>query len=227
MMVVPGSAFLPYVAQCDPFWSDCVLLCHFNGDNLSSTVIDEIGHTVTKVSGIPSLVLSTTKKIAGTASLVGNGDTGTYYTTDADGDFALIGDFTVEAFCYMGASSNNNTIVEFSNGWRFFFSTGVGSGPKFYAGSTYGNDSIPVPTDAWVHVAFSRSSNTLRAFVDGALAWSLTFSTDDINDLAVRIGGGTSFANTINCYMDELRITMAARYTDAFEVPSVPFAGCN
>jgi hypothetical protein len=76
--------------------------------------------------------------------------------------------------------------------------------------------------NTWKHVAMTRSSGTLRIFVDGTSVYSAANSTNFSGPYFLQIGG----FNTINTngYIDDFRITKGyARYTTNFTPPAAPF----
>lgn len=86
-----------------------------------------------------------------------------------------------------------------------------------------------IPVDSWCHIAICRASGTRRVYINGSLALTASSSHDF---------SGTRFVLFTNCddisqgtsghftgYLDEFRITRAARYTDTtLTVPSVAFS---
>lgn len=81
--------------------------------------------------------------------------------------------------------------------------------------------------NAWTHLAFTRSGNTYRFFVDGELIGTATNSYRRSSGaktvhVANNLPGANSF--TTSALYDEIRITKGvARYTSAFTPPAAPF----
>jgi hypothetical protein len=128
------------------------------------------------------------------------------------------GDYTIEAWVY-ARDSANNVIVEAG---AFF---GLYTGFLAYYESTGGliTSSIPVPLNAWTHVALSRSSGTLKLFVNGAVGASASVTTDlTSTSCAISYGaiyGGPGF----NGYISNARVVKGtAVYTSAFTPPTAP-----
>lgn len=121
--------------------------------------------------------------------------------------------------------------------WGFANDLGVGTrwyapGRPGFAGSTqvgFGSGSRVEP-GRWTHIAASTDGKTLRIFVDGALKGTGTIPSPPsaaAYDGPLRLGavsynerGGFNFRGAI----DELRISRAARYTDAFTPAREAFA---
>lgn len=96
-----------------------------------------------------------------------------------------------------------------------------------YAGGFFGTGTLT--TGQWQHVAWTRSSGTLRTFIDGTISSTTAFTRDLTATSPVSVGyspgygGGAGYF--LNGYVDDLRITKGvARYTANFAPPSAPFA---
>jgi len=137
------------------------------------------------------------------------------------------GDFTVELWVYPVAWDSNMVVV-MGNG-----STGFGI--QKYGGGSTGNigviingawaitDATLPTTGQWTHIAVTRTSGTLRFFVNGSVSGSTPSNTSDISGGISGIGG-YSGQTYYNGYMDELRITKGvARYTTTFTPPTKAF----
>jgi hypothetical protein len=88
------------------------------------------------------------------------------------------------------------------------------------------NSSTTVSNNNWYHLAVTRSSNTIRLFVNGTVEASNTVTSASMDSLVAkpiclgRTGYGDSGANA---FIDDLRITKGiARYTSNFTPPGVP-----
>jgi hypothetical protein len=74
-------------------------------------------------------------------------------------------------------------------------------------------------TNAWYHIALTRSGSTCRFFVDGVLSGTLT-STANLTASNLVVGGYYSSGFLYNGFMDDFRITKGiARYTKNFLPP--------
>lgn len=84
-----------------------------------------------------------------------------------------------------------------------------------------------VPLNQWSHLAYVRSGNNLKVFINGTQAgsFSITFGSWAAGDALLFVDGNGSSVPLLNTYMDELRITKGvARYTAPFTAPTAPFA---
>jgi hypothetical protein len=102
--------------------------------------------------------------------------------------------------------------------WALY--TNVSSFPYFYDGSSY-TSSIALTLNSWNHVAVSRSSGTLRIFVNGTQGLSGAVSTN-LTSGALNIGGAFGGAYFTG-YISNIRILKGtALYTAAFTPPTAP-----
>jgi hypothetical protein len=81
-----------------------------------------------------------------------------------------------------------------------------------------GNPSLLLSLNAWHHLALVKSGTTWYFFLDGALVSTIT-STYSFADGIMYIGGSPDGGRVYNGYIDDFRITLAARYTAAFTPP--------
>jgi len=151
-------------------------------------------------------------------------------------------DFTVEFWMYMNVTpTTNSTVITVGpagnasarRGWRVRLHDGTTGALSFiYQTASAGNvlNFGPLPSSgAWHHIAFTRSNNTMRGFVDGVQN-SGPFTVSDFAGLILGtdylgIGGFTNGGGIVGReyfygYLDDLRITNGiARYTSNFIPP--------
>lgn len=224
-------------ASNDPNFSNVALLLHADGSNGSTTLVDSSASGVA-FTAYGNAQLSTAQKKFGSASMAfdGNGD---YFQTSVDSSslWSLgTGDFTVEGWVYF---------ISQPQGWAEFvcFRTGTSGATsadadsfaidggkasvyiKYGGASTSIGDNSSLPANAWTHLAFTRSSGTIRLFVNGVLSGSsATFTANMTANKLVFGTDGFGTSGTLNGYIDEVRITKGlARYTANFTPPSAPF----
>jgi hypothetical protein len=80
----------------------------------------------------------------------------------------------------------------------------------------------------WTHVALTRDGSTFKAFVNGQINSSFTFTSIgrllNNNPRPLYIGGISSGAHSLNGYLQDVRITKeTARYTASFALPEAKF----
>jgi len=166
-----------------------------------------------------------------------NGSTD-YLTTPANTAFAFgTGDFTVEAWIYTTSrigSGNYGSLITgaqvygVSSDWilcltstgLLYFQIGVSSSGAYLSNTA-------VPLNSWTHVAFSRASGTVKAFINGVDAGnSVTYSTSISNNSTPLSVGGPSNGNAnglMQGYISNLRIVKGtAVYTANFTPPTSP-----
>jgi hypothetical protein len=102
------------------------------------------------------------------------------------------------------------------------FTISIGQGTSFNIANATALTTTTVVAATWYHFALVFNGSTYRAFINGALATTitsaLTVPTTCFNSL--KAGGGTS---TFNGFIDELRLSNTARYTTAFTAPTAQF----
>lgn len=228
----------------DKLFGSVQLLCGFNGSDGATSFTDESSAART-ATFVGNAQLDTAEKKWGTASALFDG-TGDAISFPDSADFNLSsGNFCIEAWvklnvapgaqtdglCFMShyAATGNN------RAWLFrYLNQTLDFRYNSNGTSSPGNQVIsatwrPV-MGRWYHVAFSRSGNTGRLFVDGVEIGSSLMTGVTIFDPStpVRIGAfesGGSMAGSFNGWIDDARLTVgAARYTGNFTPPRGPFA---
>jgi len=188
------------------------LIIPFEGTDSSTTVYTSgtLSCSATLSGGAS---ISTVHKKYGASSLYLDGSSG--LLTISSPGIASGDDFTVEMWVQPSSVSDNRPIWVVS---------GVRSGLIAVSGSLYwlaaGGDITStgtVVTDTWQHVTVSRSSSTLRMFLDGVLVGSGTDSSAFSSSLVC----GVDLSNQkYSGYIDDLRITKgSALYTADFTPP--------
>lgn len=210
----------------DPLWSSVVALLHCDGANGSTSFPDVTGRTWTPGGNAK---ISTAQSVFGGASALfdGNGD---YIAAPNPTLYGV--DFTVEG--RIQPTSIGISQVVFTT-YRLPVQAGavilrleadnrmdISEGTKGSTGTTI------LAANTWYSFAlvYSATSKTLSLFINGALDASLegTVSTG----YSSMFFGGSPGDNNLgtrwwNGYMDELRITKAARYSSNYTPDSAPF----
>ncbi len=221
------------------------LLLHADGTNNSTSVFDSSA-TSKEVSVAGNAKISTAQSKFGGSSMSFDG-TGDYLLAPNSQDFHFDGgDFTVESWVYATnrptAAGQFDFIVSRDNigvarGWSLaliestaYLSFALWTSNSAYVGVT---DTMAFPLNQWVHVAVTRSGNTLRLFRDGVLVAtnaSAIGAGQDTNTALV-IGSNRSSGSVevtgawnFNGHIDDLRITKGvARYVANFTLPTTEF----
>jgi len=125
-------------------------------------------HTITNVGGN---VTATTETVTGTSIdqvMDFGGSSDLYYlTVPTSTDFSLSGDFTIDFWIYLNSSSAGGVISESStpNANRIALSS---SNSLLVEIDNALHDFGTVGTGAWKHIGLSRSSGTVKAYLDGS-----------------------------------------------------------
>jgi hypothetical protein len=215
----------------DPYYFNDSLLLHLDGTNGSTTFIDSspFPKTVTPNGGVQ---IRTAQSKFGGASAYFDGS-GDYLSVPVSSSLDLTsGDFTIECWIYRTVGSvaeqyilSQRASEPTSQGWELRINSANICQFFFTGGSLIASVST-IPVNVWTYIAVTRSSNTTRMFINGALDSSATFSNGTpASSTPTFIGYGTTGGSYFTGYIDELRITKGvARYTTNFIPLSRPFS---
>lgn len=168
----------------------------------------------------PSAAYSTTTN-GGSAYFDGSGDK---LATPSSSNLQFgTGDFTIEGWFYRLTSGTTEIPLSLGEGagtaFIFTFRPSSTTFGLFGGGSVVSGD--VTPSNAWTHIAITRSSGTTRLFING----SLSSSGSDTNDY----NQGTCYLGSVgaeyyyNGYISNLRLLKGtAQYTAAFTPPASP-----
>jgi len=189
---------------------------------------------------VGSAQISTSVKKYGTGSLSFNGTTD-YLILPKNNAILdpLSGNFTYECWLYLsstqrgsiigsGSGSNVFTVwVDYnssSSGKLGMWASSNGSSWNMINSDSGGNGigTTVLSTGVWYHVAYTRSGNTFRLFLNGNLEVSVTVSgTIASSNSSWEIGRQGTYGYYLNGYIDDFRITQGyARYTSNFTPPT-------
>lgn len=214
------------------------ILLHLDGTDTSTTIIDSnaggSAHTWT-ASG--NAQLDTAQVKFGSTSLLGDG-TGDFVSTPDHADFTLgSGDFTVDCWFNNTAASGTNRLLcgqadsaltDSLTSWRISrTSTNEMRGRLCQGGVATIVTSTTQFTNSlntgWHHIAFVRTGNTLKLFVDGVQEGGDVSFTGSVTDSSenVAVGGiGSSGVEWVG-WIDEVRLSVGtARWTANFTPPT-------
>ena len=152
--------------------------------------------------------------------------TGSSYVTTSSSDYVFgTGNFTVECFVYFNNSEtyqdifstasygSNNLSVRRNNSNQLQYYINDGSVSLFSAGSLVSN--------TWYHIAVTRSSNTIRLFINGISVYSGTESYNLSSSDAFTIGSIAGNSYYLNGYIQDFRVYKGlAKYTSDFTPPT-------
>lgn len=206
----------------DPFYNDTVLLLRANAND-TFTDVSKNGYSITANGTVSS---TATAKFGGRSASF-NGSSQFLSLADND-DWDFTGDFTVESWVYLNSVNQNGTIVSQyagagSIGFNFQFRSDFGGSYIVSSGDTIQIGRGAINTgNTWVHVAVSRSGTNLRMFFDGVQQGETVTDSTSFSGSTVplTIGRLPSFnVHYLNGFLQDLRLTKAARYTSNFTPP--------
>jgi hypothetical protein len=231
-----------YPANQDPFVNNVSLMLSMDGANNSTTFIDSSQNALAITALADAKISTAQSKFGGSAAYLDG--TGDYLTVanNAVNAFGL-GDFTIECWVNFSALPGTNLNMGIANVMTSASSATTTMwwlGLYNNAGTTrlqlgrHGNGSVFAYTNwtpslnTWYHIAATRSSSSvISMFIDGVSQsvttsgsnWANNFSATTI--LSV---GYVATALTFNGYIDDFRLTRAARYTASFTPPTAPLS---
>jgi hypothetical protein len=209
----------------DPYWNDVSLLLHMDGSNGSTTFTDSSSNALTVTPSGDAQISTAQSKFGGSSLLLdGSGD---YITTSASSALALgTGDFTVEFFVYRTSNNNDQGIFTFGATQSGLFASMDGStlGVGLLGGDPSAISGGTLSLNTWHHVAITRSSGSLRGFIDGVQFGSTVTETTNLVDNILNIGYSYTSSYAMIGNLDEFRVTKGiARYTANFTAPTAAF----
>lgn len=213
----------------DPFWNDVVFLLPFEGTDGGTSFPEIKANRTVTVSG--SIVTSTAQSKWGNGSALFPANNG-YLRLAPSTDFNLPGDFSLEFWMYLIDHTSGGAIPIFrdngvlvNGGFEWYFTA---SQLLF---SVDGNQialnrAISSPLNSigvWRHWALTRQGDIYRAFIDGQ-----QLGADSVSSLApANTTGGITIGRWVNgyrlnAYLNDMRLTKQARYTQPFTPPDGP-----
>lgn len=123
-----------------------------------------------------------------------------------------------------GSTNNSDT----TNGISIFAQPGNTNRFSLKCGAGGARSTAIAPNDnVWRHYAVVRSGNVIKVYVDGVgqLSYDYTGEVDFGSAYGIRLGNwnGQNAANQFRGFIDEIRLTKAARYLSNFTPPSAEF----
>lgn len=215
----PTSSFLPQ----DPYWANTVLLCNFNGAN-NSVVFENVAELTKTLAASGNAKISTTQsKFGGAGYVDGVGD----FVTKSPAVPIGNGDFTIEGWINIASNTlpfelfDCRSADSVTNGFVFYVrSTGkltFSTGNPFVA--TEGATTVSINT--WHHIALVRSAGVVKGYLNGNLEFTVA-NTANMSHTVHVVGNSWNASGTHSAgYIDDLRVTLGARYMDTFATPAI------
>jgi hypothetical protein len=210
----------------DPNFANVSLLLHGDGTNGSTSILDSSPSPKT-MTAVGDAQISTAQSKFGGASILFDG-IADRITTPNSSDFAFgTGNFTVEAWVYIGTLTLFHSIVgtRTVNNNVSAWTLGANSSrqPYWYTdGFNITGDALS--QSAWHHLAVTRSGSSLKMFANGTQVGSTFTDTKNYTVETLVVGSTTDGSQLWVGNIDDLRITKGiSRYNSTFTAPTAPF----
>jgi hypothetical protein len=223
-ITVPAAAFPDAVAGTDPFFNDVTLLLTMDGTGSTFADSSLTPKTITATNATQS---ATQSKWGGKSSYF----TGTSrLSASPSSAFSFgTGDFCVEMWVYPSGASGYQTFFstrssntgEDSSNVFCGFNTGTLT-PIVFTNSLVLSGSASLSAGTWSHIAFVRQSGVISIYLNGTRIGNASFSTS-ITGTNASIGLTEANQHQFSGYIDDVRITMAARYVSNFTPSATAF----
>jgi hypothetical protein len=158
---------------------------------------------------------------------------GSSYLSTSSSAISYTGNFTVECWFNTTTTTTYAAIYSdesFTDGGTILLNNGSNNGQiTVYMGSVsnFASTSTGLNDGKWHHVALSRSSSTLRLFIDGALENTTTVSGTVTTPSTFRIGNWFGLDRYFGGYISNFRVTNTAVYTSSFTPSTTPLTAIS
>jgi hypothetical protein len=237
LRIVKGTAlytasFTPSTTPLTAVAGTSLLTCQSNrfiDNSTNNFAITRNGDT--RISGFDPFVPSSSTATLGSTYFDGTGD---YLSSAGNTAFAMgTGDFTLEAWVYPTSVNTYWPIIsQFASlstggGFYLFALNSSRQIELYYDGQTYAGLTATAATlNTWNHVTVTRQGSTIRGFINGVLAGTITYSgIFGTNSTNLEIGGTTRSGGNLWAlgYISNARVVKGtAVYTANFTPPTSP-----
>jgi hypothetical protein len=158
---------------------------------------------------------------------------GSSYLSTSSSAISYAGNFTVECWFNTTTTTTYAAIYSdesFTDGGTILLNNGSNNGQiTVYMGSisNFASTSTGLNDGKWHHVALSRSSSTVRLFIDGALENTTTASGTITTPSTFRIGNWVGLDRYFGGYISNFRVTNTAVYTSSFTPSTTPLTAIS
>ena len=201
-----------------------------NASALNNSFVDSSSsaHTVTASGDVYQRTVSPTRSGGYSTYFDGTGD---YLETPTDTSSFQVGtgQFTLECWFQVNADTQY-TLLAFMSGSTnvmniFYYNTndsiGIVDSDWLTGNVGSGTNHDIIDLNKWYHLALVRDASTLYLYIDGALKYSASNSTNYANN-RIRIGSH-QYGNNLNGYIRDVRFVKGtAVYTSTFTAPTEP-----
>jgi len=220
------SAFTPQTSPLTAVTNTQLLTCQSNRfvDNSTNAFSLSVGGTpsVQAFGPFAPALQWTPDVVGGSAYFDGSGDylSGTFSATTVGA-----GDFTIQFWYYPTGFENYDTMFSNSRGSTGFnLGTNASKSVVWYSSSAEQINSGTLTLNAWNHIAFTRTSNTLRLYVNGSQTGATPTVTNNFSATSYRIGDlADSGGEPCNGYISGLQVvTQSLASGSTYTVPTSP-----
>lgn len=211
----------------DPYWDDVVALLHLDSTNGQTVVTDEKGLLDWAFTGNAS-ISTESAKFGPSSAKFNNGalwvNGGAELPAGHPAYIASGEDFTIEGWIKpdAGASwSGDHDIFILSGNYIGLGINADGANYKLRWWQSGLTADMPITLGEWHHVAAVRHNGVINIYLDGIKSAKSLVSSISYNRLC--IGRAANGTERYYGFIDEVRLTRAARYTSNFTPPSSPF----
>ena len=207
-----GIVIVRYAAPTalDEYQASTILLLH------ADSLVDSSPYQNQMVQG--STVVTSATKQFGTGSFSCNGSSNSISTSlQAFGS----SDFTIELWANPTASNAGSLVSSSIGGWSISLVLGV---VNVFCQSANGtgaflNGTTKLTNGTWTNVVFQRSGSTFNTYINGNLDATAIFGGAWDSGGTSNVSLGVNFQG----YLDEIRVSLVARYPLGFQVPGTAF----
>jgi hypothetical protein len=222
------SSFTPSTTPLTAVSGTSLLTCQSNRfiDNSTNNLTLAVAGN-TSISSFDPFVPNSSYSTYGSGYFDGTGD---YLNTPSSAALTASGNFTIEAWVYVTASSLSAGFVSTQGSSTSGMFIGTFQGTLQFRLGTDGAafdiyDSVALTTNVWIHVAGVRSGNTLTLYKNGVSVGSIgSVNNTAVNTVAVMGRYYTDYNGFYaNGYISDARLVVGtAVYTTAFTPPTAP-----
>jgi hypothetical protein len=200
------------------------LLCNFT----NAAIFDSTAKNVLETVGNAQIDTTVVKYGTGATQFDGVGD---YVVQPTNLNYGYgTGNFTIEFWLYLNSTATQTIVSNWSSASSTSPNIYINSTIRYSTASSDRITGAALSTGQWYHIALCRASGSTKLFVDGSQSGA-TYSDSNNYGTTAPLGIGTYWSggspvtsNTLNGYIDDLRITKGvARYTANFTPPNKAF----
>ena len=206
--------------------SNTKLMLHMDGADGSTTFTDSSASAHTVTANGNAQVDTAQSKFGGACGLFDGTDDFLSVPDHADWDFGT-GDFTVDFWVRFSSVVDNRTLFALGQAGSTgginisWYPSGTSVLQCEFSSSSFFTQNWTPTANTWYHIALVRTSGQVRLFVDGTkLGADFAEATNLSVTTGIKIGCNQSNVEDFAGWIDELRVSNAARWTADFTPPT-------